>query len=51
MLIEGTVCMCETRFLPISQLPVNLVTTFHQFRRDFVIAIYGIQIFMITQIG
>jgi len=34
MLIQGTVFMYETGFLPISPFPVNLVTTFHQYRRD-----------------
>jgi len=34
MLIQGTVFMCETSFSPVSPLPVNLVTTFHQYRRD-----------------
>ena len=34
MLIQGTVCMCETRFSLISPLPVNLVTTFHQYMCD-----------------
>jgi len=33
MLIQGTVFMCEASFSPISHLPVNLVMTFHQYRR------------------
>ena len=34
MLIQGTFYMCETSFSPISPLPVNLVTTFHQYSHD-----------------
>jgi len=36
MLIQGTVsvCMCETSFSPISPVPVNLVTNFHQYRHE-----------------
>ena len=43
MLIQGTVFMCKTSFSLISPLPVNLVTTFHQYRHDLlyrVIAVY-----------
>ena len=42
MLIQGTVFMCETSFSPISPLPVNLVTTFHQYRRDMTTSIVGL---------
>jgi len=38
MLIQGTVFTCETSFSLISPLPVNLVTTFHQYRRNFSVA-------------
>jgi len=34
MLIQGTVFICETSFMPISPLAVNLVTTFYQYRHD-----------------
>jgi len=40
MLIQGTVFMCETSFSPISPLPVNLITTFHQYRRELVSHIF-----------